>query len=97
MSRDIAPFGLRMPPELKESLKEEADRNGRSLNAEIVYRLEMAMESSRSVAIAADGTALDTARETLLAGKKLAKDLLESLDAGLQVMEEKAAEEQETK
>ncbi|MDC9623914.1 MULTISPECIES: Arc family DNA-binding protein [Xenorhabdus] len=38
--RDIAPFGVRMTSELKERLQEEAKKNGRSLNAEIVKRLE---------------------------------------------------------
>lgn len=39
MTREINPFGLRMPPELWEALKHEARLNGRSLNAEIVSRL----------------------------------------------------------
>jgi len=36
----IPPFGLRMQPELRASLQEAAVENGRSLNAEIVARLE---------------------------------------------------------
>lgn len=36
----IAPFGLRMQPELKAWLVEQAQRNFRSLNAEIIHRLE---------------------------------------------------------
>ncbi|MCU1139430.1 Arc family DNA-binding protein [Stenotrophomonas maltophilia] len=36
----INPFGLRMQPELKERLEEAASESGRSLNAEIVARLE---------------------------------------------------------
>lgn len=38
--RDIAPYGVRMPAELKEKLQELAKRNGRSLNSEIVMILE---------------------------------------------------------
>ncbi|MBB3320900.1 Arc family DNA-binding protein [Atlantibacter sp. RC6] len=38
--RDIAPYGVRMPTELKEKLQEIAKRNGRSLNSEIVRILE---------------------------------------------------------
>lgn len=38
--RDIAPFGLRMPPMLKERVKRAAVENGRSMNAEIVATLE---------------------------------------------------------
>lgn len=40
MTREINPFGLRMPPKLKQTLEEEAKRNMRSLNAELVARLE---------------------------------------------------------
>ncbi len=40
MSRNIAPFGVRMPEELKETLLKKAEENKRSLNAEVVARLE---------------------------------------------------------
>ncbi len=33
-------FQLRLPPGLREQLKTRADANGRSLNSEIVFRLE---------------------------------------------------------
>lgn len=36
----IAPFGLRMPEELKEKVAERAKNNGRSMNAEIVQILQ---------------------------------------------------------
>jgi plasmid stability protein len=35
----IAPFGLRMPEELKDKLAERASANGRSLNSEILFVL----------------------------------------------------------
>lgn len=35
----IAPYGLRMPPELKERVEAAAKANNRSMNAEIVSRL----------------------------------------------------------
>ena len=35
----IAPFGLRMQPDLRERLENSASKNGRSLNAEITDRL----------------------------------------------------------
>lgn len=41
--RDVAPFGLRMLPDLKERVREAAERNGRSMNAEIVSLLESAL------------------------------------------------------
>jgi hypothetical protein len=39
----IAPFGVRMQPELKQQIEEQARTNGRSLNAEIVWRLEQSL------------------------------------------------------
>ena len=39
-ARKIAPLQVRMPPELREWLKVEAARNHRSLNSEIVMRLQ---------------------------------------------------------
>ncbi len=48
MSRDISPFGLRMPAELKTWLEQQAQNNGRSLNAEIVQRLESGMNQALS-------------------------------------------------
>lgn len=46
MSRDIAPFGLRMPPEMKSTIEAAAQRNGRSMNAEIVARLEASLKAA---------------------------------------------------
>ena len=40
MSRDISPFGVRMPVDLKAKIDQAAKQNGRSLNAEIVDRLQ---------------------------------------------------------
>lgn len=40
MSRDIAPFGVRMPTELKALVEEVAAANGRSINAEVLTRLQ---------------------------------------------------------
>lgn len=42
MSRDISPFGVRMPAALKEQLQSMAADNKRSLNAEIVAAIELA-------------------------------------------------------
>ncbi|WP_033053995.1 Arc family DNA-binding protein [Sinorhizobium meliloti] len=39
---NIAPFGLRMQADLKERIKAAAERNGRSMNSEIVATLENA-------------------------------------------------------
>lgn len=47
MSREIPPYGLRMPPELRAKIEHEASIAGRSLNAEIVARLWASFDSDR--------------------------------------------------
>jgi hypothetical protein len=44
----IAPFGLRMQPELREKLEKVANEAGRSLNAEIVARLQASFEAPQA-------------------------------------------------
>ena len=44
----ISPFGLRMQPELKQQIEEQAMVSGRSLNAEIVWRLEQSLKANAS-------------------------------------------------
>lgn len=46
MSRDIVPLGLRMPPDLKDRIEAAAKTNGRSMNAEIVSRLQASFDQS---------------------------------------------------
>jgi hypothetical protein len=43
---NIAPFGLRMLPPLRDQLTAAAQDSGRSLNAEIVSRLEASFKQS---------------------------------------------------
>lgn len=38
-TRQINPYGLRMPDDLKEQVKDAAAREGRSMNAQIVQHL----------------------------------------------------------
>ncbi|WP_409521682.1 Arc family DNA-binding protein [Pantoea sp.] len=44
--RNIAPFGLRMPDELRDAITERAKRNGRSMNSEIVQILQDAIDDA---------------------------------------------------
>lgn len=46
----IAPFGLRMLPELKAKVESAARESGRSMNAEIVTRIEESFDSGADVA-----------------------------------------------
>ncbi|HHK0933659.1 TPA: Arc family DNA-binding protein [Pseudomonas aeruginosa] len=61
--RNINPFGLRMQPALRAKVEEAASQNHRSLNAEIVARLESSFDLDsnidrpvRGVSISEDGT-----------------------------------------
>lgn len=40
MNTGIKPFGLRLPPELKQWLSSKAQANHRSMNSELIQRLE---------------------------------------------------------
>ena len=42
------PYPLRMPDEMREQLQAMADESGRSLNAEIVYRLQQSIEEDQA-------------------------------------------------
>lgn len=65
--RNIAPYGVRMPESLKEALTIRAQKNGRSLNSEIVMILQAAVDgSSGSVEDFAQKEA-DKFKEALLA------------------------------
>jgi len=44
----ITPYGLRMPRELKDVLDTAARQNGRSLNSEIVARLQVSVQTGGS-------------------------------------------------
>lgn len=45
MSRNIAPFPVRIAPELRERPEPDHTAEGRSLNAEIVQRLDLSLKS----------------------------------------------------
>lgn len=45
----IPPFGIRMEPKLKNCLWESARANRRSLNGEIVLRLEKSIEKEKAL------------------------------------------------
>jgi hypothetical protein len=47
MVKDINPFGVRMPPDIKAELEKLAEQNRRSLNAEIVVRLEESIKREK--------------------------------------------------
>lgn len=50
MSREHQQMRVRLPPELRDSLEQMAKKNGRSMNAEIVYRLQRTFEEDAELA-----------------------------------------------
>lgn len=50
IGRDAQQINLRAPDGLHARLKEAAAKNGRSLNAELVFRLQASFETSASLA-----------------------------------------------
>lgn len=71
--REIAPFGVRMPPELKARIEAEAKKNGRSMNTEVVARLaaslreEAAYQAGSPATPAYANNALTEAEKQMLA------------------------------
>ncbi|MBD2781958.1 Arc family DNA-binding protein [Xenorhabdus szentirmaii] len=51
MSR-IAPYPLRMPPELREALEERAKKSKRSLQQEVIYHIDMSLQLEKLLASA---------------------------------------------
>lgn len=50
MTHQIAPFGLRMPEDLKAQVKALAARDGRSMNNHIVHVLKNDVEAEKKTA-----------------------------------------------
>ena len=47
-SRDAPQFQLRMPDDLRDRIKDAADANGRSMNSELVIRIENSFSADQS-------------------------------------------------
>ncbi|MEN3759309.1 Arc family DNA-binding protein [Aeromonas veronii] len=50
MSREHQQMRVRLPPELRDGLEQMAKKNGRSMNAEIVYRLQRTFDEDAELA-----------------------------------------------
>lgn len=72
LTRDIAPFGVRMPPDLKERVSAAAKSNGRSMNAEIVSTLEREYPAPKPASF--EAFIANASKETLAAFKKYYPD-----------------------
>lgn len=61
----LAPFGVRMQPELKSRLEAAAESSGRSMNAEIVARLEASLDGKDPDALPEIRISLDAGNEPI--------------------------------
>lgn len=57
--KDITPFGVRFPTELKAKLQKAAHRNTRSMNAEIVARIAESFDGRNDLKEFSDGELID--------------------------------------
>ncbi|WP_417219529.1 Arc family DNA-binding protein [Achromobacter spanius] len=89
MSRDIVPFGLRMPPDLKALVEHVAHENGRSMNAQIIFMLNRYFElervdAARQYETARDKRIAEAAPQDLPVGDRILKEFNEQQTAMLQ-------------
>ncbi|WP_423173827.1 Arc family DNA-binding protein [Stenotrophomonas maltophilia] len=89
MSRQIMPFGLRMPDHLRAALESSAKEAGRSLNTEIVRRLLQTFEETDMPAGEEEGLAQFKIRlpsDLLKAIKVIAKSNKRSVGAQIELI-----------
>ncbi len=86
----IAPFGLRMLPELKERLEAAAKANGRSMNAELVDRLQRSADLIDELALLKATHAYDQSVNTALMREKgELQAQLAKKDAEIQILKQR--------
>jgi len=73
--RDLAPTGIRIPSKLKSTLKEKAKENNRSMNAEIVARLEESFCTEERDKELLSSFSVDSVEELSTAMKLLSADI----------------------
>lgn len=80
---------VRMPHGMRDRIAELAEKSGRSMNAEIVYRLQLTMEMADDI-LSADW---DDPRAFALLGLKALKGEVASIAQVIEHMEQKLSEE----
>ena len=88
----IPPFGVRMPPDLKEKIDMASKQSGRSMNAEIVYRLQQSFENPSKQSGSETGSASEDHRISSSDSKKL-KGLLSRMLEMVEMAEQDEARE----
>lgn len=59
MYKDINPFGVRFPAELRKKIEVSAEQNHRSMNAEVVAQMNAAYKEKTTLADFSDGEIID--------------------------------------
>lgn len=90
MSRDITPFGLRMPAELKARVDAAATKNGRSINAELIARLQESFEGRTALQDAPAGQLLEEVVQRLGARVQIIIAPQDAAEAGITPNDDKA-------
>lgn len=83
MSRDIAPFGLRMPSDLKELLDKKAKENKRSLNAEITSILEGVLANNDNLFLSAEEAKQASNEAKIKIKERILNKTFEDIHAGI--------------
>lgn len=73
-------FMVRFPDGMRERIKEEAARNGRSMNAEIIHHLQQSLETSKLRL----QPGIPVSRERMDAIVKAASELVRAIDGGVE-------------
>ena len=88
----IPPFGVRMPPDLKEKIDMASKQTGRSMNAEIVYRLQKSFENPSKQSGSETGSASEDHRISSSDSRKL-KGLLSRMLEMVEIADQDEARE----
>lgn len=91
LTRDIAPFGVRMPANLKERIQTAAKSNNRSMNQEIVARLEATFRTGQQF-FSSDEDVAALKIDHLAIKRSLDPDTLANLEAKHAKLAEEVAE-----
>ncbi len=59
MFKDLTPFGVRFPTDLKEKIQKSANKNTRSMNAEIIARVAESFDGRNELEQFSDGELID--------------------------------------
>ncbi|MDP3627110.1 MAG: Arc family DNA-binding protein [Hydrogenophaga sp.] len=82
-SRTAEQFVVRFPEGMRDRIAEAAKAAGRSMNAEIVQRLEQSFERAHAAHVQAGGAELEPTVKLAISGLEFTKDMLARLLAGV--------------